>query len=91
MKISVKAPESGDHYTSSYQLHTDDNEPFGDRVSLDFKLGADQEESIMLESLMDSMNPDKVVNELDFNRPRDGKEERQSMMINQKVGAFPNE
>ena len=67
--------------------------PFGEKVTLDFKLGADQEESVMFESLMNSMDPDKIdsMNELDFSRPRDGKEERESMMINQKTGAFANE
>ena len=47
----------------------------------------------MFESLMNSMDPDKVdsMNELDFSRPRNDKEERESMMINQKTGAFANE
>ena len=47
---------------------------------------------MMLETLMNSMDPDKVdsLNQLDFNRPR-VREERESMMINQKTGAFPNE
>ena len=93
MKLEEQAPQVGNHYRSEYQLHTAEDQPFGEKVRLEFKVEADQEESAMFDSLMESMALDKDgkgLNELDFNAPAD-KEERMSMMINQKADAFGNE
>jgi DNA replication protein DnaC len=92
VKLEEHAPQVGQHYRSEYQLHTADNQPFGEKVLLEFKVEADQEESAMFDSLMESMNLDKdgKLNELDFNAPAE-KEERMSMMINQNAGAFGTE
>ena len=81
VKIDQYAPQVGQHYKTEYQLHTAEQVAFGERVLLDFIVEAGEEESVMFENLMDSMNVDKPNAQLNFNV--DGpKEERMSMMIN---------
>jgi len=83
VKLEDTAPDDHEHIQSEYQLHSQEGLPFGSVVNLDF-IVEDAEESMMMQSLMESMDPEKLGGDLDidFNNQRP-KEERMSMMINQ--------